>query len=153
MKTPQSIWMLGFAAVFALVWFVSARGEDTAAAGRLGPIASGASGSRPRAAADVDSPAGPSGHDAGAVEALRKLDAATEKVRGRLRMSAMLEAGVDPAMDAEIEEFYRSGWIIDATVDEVESALEAAAATPSTEDDVKAQILAHRASCRFFVTE
>lgn len=73
-------------------------------------------------------------------------------VRNRLHMAAVVSVGDDPGEEAEIAELYRSGWIIDATVDEVEAALQAAAATPSTADDVEAKELAHRASCRFFLS-
>ncbi len=88
-----------------------------------------------------------------AAEMRVKMDRAAANVRERLHMSAMLEVSDDSAEEAEIAELYRSGWIIEATVEEVEAALKAAAATPSLEDDIAAQILAHRASCRFFFKE
>lgn len=88
-----------------------------------------------------------------AAETRVKLDLATKNVRERLHMSAMLEASDDPAEEAEIAELYRTGWIIEATVEQVEAALKAAAATPSLEDDVAARVLAHRASCRYFFKE
>lgn len=80
-----------------------------------------------------------------------KLDRAAAKVRASLHRSSMLEASDDPAENAEIEELHHSGWIIKATVEEVEAALQAAALTPTEEDDVAARILAHRASCRYYL--
>lgn len=88
-----------------------------------------------------------------AAEMRTKLDRAAKNVRDRLHMSAMIEVSDDPGEEAEIAELYRSGWIIEATVDEVEAALKAAAATPALEDDVAARCLAHRASCRYFFKE
>ena len=84
-------------------------------------------------------------------QALRRaLDRASSEMRRRLHMPVMLEVSDDPSEEAEIMELYRSGWIVEATVDEVEAAIDAAAATPEIEDDIAARILAHRASCRFF---
>jgi hypothetical protein len=74
-----------------------------------------------------------------------------QEVRTRLRMPAMLQVSEDPSEEEEIQELYRSGWIIEASLEEVEAAIKAAAATPSPDDDVAAKILAHRASCRFFM--
>lgn len=88
-----------------------------------------------------------------AAELRAKLDRAANDVRDRLHMPAMLEISDDPAEEAEIAELYRSGWITEATVEEVEAALKAAAATTTLEDDVAARILAHRASCRYFLKE
>lgn len=82
-----------------------------------------------------------------------KLEQASSEVRARLHMPAMLEMTDNPADDAEIAELYQSGWIIDATVEEVEAALKAAAATPGPEDDSAALVFAHRASCRYFLKE
>ena len=82
-----------------------------------------------------------------------KLDRASAKVRDRLHMSCMIEVSDDPAEEAEIAELFRSGWIIEATVEDVEAARQAATATPGLEDDAAAQALAHRASCRFFFKE
>jgi hypothetical protein len=91
--------------------------------------------------------------DHAAAEMRIKLDRAANNVRERLHMSVMIEASDDPVEEAEIAELYRSGWIIDATVDQVEAAIKAAVATPTLEDDIAARILAHRASCRYFFKE
>jgi hypothetical protein len=82
-----------------------------------------------------------------------KLDLAAAEIRDRLGMPAMLEESGDPAQEAEIAELHSSGWIVEATVDEVAAALDAAKATPTPDDDVAARILAHRASCRYFFKE
>ncbi|GAA5121172.1 hypothetical protein JIN84_00345 [Luteolibacter yonseiensis] len=86
-------------------------------------------------------------------EVQARLEQAASEIRTRLHRPAMLEVSDNPADEAEIAELYHSGWIIDATVDEVEAALQAAEATPEPEDNVAALILAHRASCRYFLEE
>lgn len=103
------------------------------------------------AAAQTD--LGSDGGDASATETQEKLEHASSEVRTRLHRPAMLEVSEDPGDEAEIMELYNSGWIIQATVDEVEAALQAAAATPDTEDDRAALVLAHRASCRYFLED
>lgn len=105
------------------------------------------------AQSDIPAPGTEADENAAAVAAEAKLDQAVAEVTTRLHMPAMLEISEDPAQEAEIAELHQSGWIVDATVDEVESALQAAAATPELEDNIAALILAHRASCRFFVEE
>ncbi|MES2995810.1 MAG: hypothetical protein V4733_03275 [Verrucomicrobiota bacterium] len=79
--------------------------------------------------------------------------AAEDDIRRRIGMPVQLVAGVDPGMDAEIEEMRRTGWLVDVTVEEIEAVLQAAAATSEIEDDQAATELAHRASCRFFLNE
>lgn len=74
----------------------------------------------------------------------------------RVGMAATLDAaettdpstGIDPVL-----KIYDSGFIISATLEEVEAALHAAAQTPETEDDTNALILMHRGSYRFFINE
>ena len=82
-----------------------------------------------------------------------KLDKAEKNVRDRLHMSAMLEVTDDAGVEQNMAYLHRSGWIINATVEDVEAARKAAAATPSLDDDKIAEELAHRASCRFFYSE
>ncbi|GAA5129286.1 hypothetical protein JIN84_03180 [Luteolibacter yonseiensis] len=86
-------------------------------------------------------------------EIVAEMEQAASEIRTRLHMPALLDVTEDPEREAEIAELYRSGWIIKATVEEVEAAIEAAAATPDLEDDRAAQVLAHRASCRYFLEE
>jgi len=86
-------------------------------------------------------------------EMQERLETASSEVRTRLHRPAMLEVSEDAGDEAEIMELYNSGWIIKASVAEVEAALQAAAATPDVEDDRAALILAHRASCRYFLED
>ena len=68
----------------------------------------------------------------------------------RLGMSAPMEipaAGETDFVTTAVEE----GWIIEATLEEAEAALKAAAATPSNEDDIAAMRLVHRGSYRYFL--
>jgi hypothetical protein len=74
-------------------------------------------------------------------------------IRKRLHLPAMLEDHGNEGEEMEIAELYHSGWIIKASIKEVEAALQAAAATPNLDDDIEARILAHRASCRYFLSE
>ena len=74
---------------------------------------------------------------------------ASADIRQRIQMPAILEVCEDPGEEAEVTELFHSGWIVDASLEEVEAALQAAAKTLTSDDDVAARILAHRASCRF----
>lgn len=78
-----------------------------------------------------------------------KMDHDVKEVQRRVNMAAPmeleLENGVDPVAEAE-----KNGFIIEATLEQVEAALAAAAATPDTEDDKRALELRHRGSYRFF---
>lgn len=80
------------------------------------------------------------------------LDAAITEVQERVEMSAPMEleieAGVDPVIEA-----VELGLIVDVSLEEVEAALAAAAATPEIEDDQRAMLLKHRGSYRFFCGE
>jgi hypothetical protein len=74
----------------------------------------------------------------------------------RLGMSAPLDAAetTDPATGVDsIQELQDSGFIIPATLEQVEAALKAAAHTPDSEDDKAALILKHRGSYRFFLSK
>ncbi len=77
------------------------------------------------------------------------LDAAIAEVQDRVGMSApmeiVIEAGTDPVIEA-----VNDGLIVDASLEQVEAALAAAAATPDPEDDLRALELKHRGSYRFF---
>lgn len=77
------------------------------------------------------------------------LEAAIDEVGDRVQMSAPMaieiEAGVDPVLEA-----VSLGLIVEATLEQVETALAAAAATPDPEDDLRAIELKHRGSYRFF---
>ena len=78
------------------------------------------------------------------------------KILSRVGMSAPLDATetTDPITGVDsIQELYDSGFIIPATLEEVEAALKAAAMTPETEDDTAALILRHRGSYRFFLNK
>ena len=70
----------------------------------------------------------------------------------RVRMSAPLEFPVAGEEDF-VKQAEADGWIIEATLLEVEAALKAAAATPGVEDDIAAKILAHRGSYRYYLDE
>jgi hypothetical protein len=60
-------------------------------------------------------------------------------------MEQQLENGLDP-----VEEARENGFIIEATLEQVEAALAAAATTPDLEDDKRALDLKHRGSYRFY---
>lgn len=83
-------------------------------------------------------------------EAVQAMDAAKEEIEERLDITAPLELdlqnGVDPVIVAAEE-----GMIVEATIEQVEAALAAAAATPEPEDDIEAIILKCRGSYRFFL--
>lgn len=70
----------------------------------------------------------------------------------RLGMSAPMELPDDGVTDF-VKTAMDEGWIIEATLEEVEAALKAAAATPSREDDIAAMRLAHRGSYRYFLED
>ncbi len=79
-----------------------------------------------------------------------------QRIMSRLGMSAPLDATetTDPATGIDaIHELYDSGFIIPATLEEVEAALKAAARTADPEDDKAALILKHRGSYRFFLND
>lgn len=77
--------------------------------------------------------------------------AVEQEIERRIGMPAQLGEGVDATIDQEIAHMQESGWMIEATVEQVEAALQAARETPDPQDDRAALILAHRASCRFYV--
>lgn len=96
------------------------------------------------------------GSTAPEIASREKMDRKAEKIRNRLGIPSPLDAsqtadpltGYDPMM-----ELYESGLIVPATLEQVEAALKAAAATPDPEDDRAALILKHRGSYRFFVND
>lgn len=75
-----------------------------------------------------------------------------KRIQERLQISAPmeieLENGVDPVLEAR-----ENGFIIEATLEEVEAALAAAAKTTDPQDDLTAQELKHRGSYRFFTPD
>lgn len=74
----------------------------------------------------------------------------------RLGISAPIDVSetMDPATEIDtIRELYDSGFIVPATLEQVEAALQAAALTPEPEDDQAALILKHRGSYRFFLID
>ena len=80
------------------------------------------------------------------------MDRKQAEISKRVGMSSCLEIS-----DAGGEDFVATalekGLIVEATLEEVEAALKAAAATPQREDDLAAMNLAHWGSYRFFVDE
>jgi hypothetical protein len=84
--------------------------------------------------------------------AIQRMETEQERISERLQISAPMEVelvnGVDPVMEA-----YENGFIIEATLEQVEAALAAAAKTPDLEDDLKALELKHRGSYRFFAPD
>jgi hypothetical protein len=88
--------------------------------------------------------------------AIRRMDARKMEILSRVGMSAPLDATetTDPVTGVDsVQELYDSGFIIPATLEDVESALHAAAQTPEAEDDTAALILMHRGSYRFFTNQ
>lgn len=81
---------------------------------------------------------------------VKKMERRQKEITSRVGMSAPMEAPEEGELDV-VAMAYEQGWIIEATLEEVEGALKAAAATPSTEDDVEAMTLAHRGSYRYFL--
>lgn len=81
-----------------------------------------------------------------------RMEAEQRRIAERLGMSAPMEIelvnGIDPVVEA-----LENGFIIEATLEEVEAALAKAAATPQKEDDIEAYRLVHRGSYRFFEPE
>jgi hypothetical protein len=82
-----------------------------------------------------------------------KLKEKATEIRKRLKLPSVIANSGDESEEMEIAEMFESGWIIRASVDDVESMLLAAASTPSLEDDVEARVMAHRASCRYYLSE
>lgn len=82
-------------------------------------------------------------------EAIQRMEAEQKRVSECLHMTAPMEIelvnGVDPVIEA-----YENGFIIEATLEQVEAALAAAAKTSDPEDDLKALELKHRGYYRFF---
>jgi hypothetical protein len=78
-----------------------------------------------------------------------RMEAEQGRIAKRIGMSAPMEIveldGSDP-----VDDLMKSGFIIEATLEQVEEALAAAAATPDPEDDKLALELAHRGSYRFY---
>jgi hypothetical protein len=86
--------------------------------------------------------------------AIRRMEARKMEILSRVGMSAPLDATetTDPITGVDsVQELYDSGFIIPATLEDVEAALHAAAQTPEAEDDTAALILMHRGSYRFFL--
>lgn len=81
-------------------------------------------------------------------EKFAKLDLDIADVQRRVKISAPMEL-VEDGPDA-IAEAVANGFIVEATLEEVEAALTAAAATLDEEDDKRALELRHRGSYRFF---
>lgn len=84
--------------------------------------------------------------------AIQRMKAEQKLISERLHITAPMEIefvnGIDPVMEA-----YENGFIIEATLEQVEAALDAAANTPDEEDDLEALELKHRGSYRFFSSE
>jgi hypothetical protein len=78
-----------------------------------------------------------------------KLSAKAGEILADVAMSSSLE--VEDGDEEVLQNAYRSGWVIETTLAEVKSKLDAARSTPSTEDDVEAMRLAHRGSYRLFL--
>jgi hypothetical protein len=76
------------------------------------------------------------------------LESAKAEILARAGTTSCLEV-TEPG-DTGIDDAYNEGIIVDATLEEVEAALAAAAATPGFEDDIAAKRLAHRGSYRYF---
>ncbi|MFK7849666.1 MAG: hypothetical protein AB8D78_01710 [Akkermansiaceae bacterium] len=80
------------------------------------------------------------------------VNARAKEITRRIGVSTAFSSGEnsDSSTDAaSLRELEESGFIIPATLEEVEAALKAAALTPETEDDKAALILKHRGSYRF----
>lgn len=87
--------------------------------------------------------------DKSTAELVARMDHQIKEVEQRVHMSAPMELRLENGRDP-IAEAVASGFIIETTLEEVEAALAAAAATPEPEDDQRAMALKHRGSYRFF---
>ncbi len=105
------------------------------------------SGADSQAAASPGSPVAT--EDAAAVARMEEQKA---EIITRVGMSAPMELPEDDEEDF-VTEAQKIGWIVEVSLDEVEAALKAAAATPSHDDDIAAKRLAHRGSYRFYLDE
>jgi hypothetical protein len=79
-----------------------------------------------------------------------------KQIRDRLGVAAHIDVAdaVDPMTGYDpVIELYEDGFIIPATIEEVEAALKAAAQTPEIEDDQAARRLKNRGSYRFFLDQ
>ncbi len=81
-----------------------------------------------------------------------RMEQKEEVIRQRVRMSAPMELPEEGEEDF-VALAEKEGWIIEATLEEVETALSAAKATSSKEDDAAAARLAHWGSYRFYLDE
>lgn len=81
--------------------------------------------------------------------AIANMDRDAITVLKRVGVAAPMELDLDNGVDP-IEEAVKNGFIVEATLAQVEAALAAAAATPDLEDDKRALELRHRGSYRFF---
>lgn len=81
--------------------------------------------------------------------AIVRMEKEQARIAARLGMSAPMEIETVNGRDP-VAELIQSGFVIEATLEQVESALAAAAATPDPEDDQYALELKHRGSYRFF---
>ena len=89
-------------------------------------------------------------------QAKQRMRRRSQLIASRIGMASSFDATetTDPATGVDsIQELYDSGFIIPATLEEVEAALQAAASTPETEGDRAALILKHRGSYRFFIND
>jgi hypothetical protein len=84
--------------------------------------------------------------------AINAMEREQRRIAERVGMSAPMEIelvnGVDP-----IQEIMNDGFIMEATLEEVEAALSAALKTPTLNDDKAAHRLKHRGSYRFFAPD
>lgn len=84
--------------------------------------------------------------------ALKQMEKDQARVVARLGVSAPMELELENGIDP-IQKAVENGFIIEVTLEEVESALAAAAATTDVEDDKYALMLLHRGSYRYFSQE
>ena len=81
-----------------------------------------------------------------------RMDARINLLASRLGMAAPMEE--NSLLDSEdLRRKYAEGMIVDATIEQVESAISAAAKTPGTGDDIDALILKHRGTYRYFAPD
>lgn len=77
------------------------------------------------------------------------VDERSKEIADRVGMSSLLE--MPESGEDFVREAVEQGIIVEVTLEQVEQALHAAEATPSTEDDIAAMRLAHFGSYRFFM--
>ncbi len=140
MKTPKllaAVPILALSASAVIGWSAITRASqaDQSAAGGTSPDATSSEAEAPVDQARID-----------------RMEAERKRIAERVGMSAPMEVELVNGKDP-IREAVENGFIVEATLEEVEAALAAALRTSDLEDDIAAQRLKHQGSYRYFEPE